>query len=310
MTLGPSIVSLLGSATEIICALDLRENLVGRSHECDFPSDVLTLPILSTPKVDPTLPGHEIDRQVRTIAHEGLSVYRLDVEELERLQPGLIVTQDHCEVCAISLTDVEDALCRAKLDHASICCLNPGQLDDVCADFQKIADAAQAADRGKALVQLFRDRLAEVERITGAAEERPRVLLLEWLEPPMVAGGWMPELARIAGGQPVIVEDPKAFKTVEWTDLASEDPDVVVIVPCGFSVERTLAELARPSLADTLRSIPAVGRGNCYVADGNAYFNRPGPRLAESAEILAALIHPTVASAYGDVHRNAFMRWS
>ncbi|MCZ6760368.1 MAG: ABC transporter substrate-binding protein, partial [Gemmatimonadetes bacterium] len=272
----PRVVSLIASATEIICALGLRKQLVGISHECDFPSDVRGLPVLSAPKVDPQLPGEEIDRQVREIVRDGLSVYRVEVAELEKLRPDLIVTQDHCEVCAVTLQDVEDALCRVTLSDTKICSLHPGDLNEIRRDFQLVADAAGVSERAEELRASFDARLRAVEERV-ANGNRPSIALIEWIEPPMVAGGWMPELAKIAGADPVIVDSPKHFVTVTWADIASADPDLVVIAPCGYTIEKTLEELENPELLESLYSVPAAADGRCFVADGNAYFNRPGP---------------------------------
>ncbi len=309
MTSQPTIVSLLASATEIVSALDLRHRLVGRSHECDYPNDVATLPVLSAPKVDPSTSSREIDQQVRDVLRDGLSVYDIRVAELERLKPDLIVTQDQCEVCAVSLTDVEGALCQVTLKDTKICTLHPNNISDVIADFQKVADASGVPERGRELVDTFAKRLADIEQRAAGAESRPRVAMIEWVDPVMVAGGWIPELVRVAGGEPVIVESPEAFKTVEWSEIAAVDPDVVVILPCGYDLTKTLGELDDDGLAGALESVPAVNRGRCYVADGNAYFNRPGPRLADSAEILGAILHPDLFPDALARYRDCFTTW-
>lgn len=303
----PRVVSLIASATEIICALGLRKQLVGISHECDFPSDVRGLPVLSAPKVDPQLPGEEIDRQVREIVRDGLSVYRVEVAELEKLRPDLIVTQDHCEVCAVTLQDVEDALCRVTLSDTKICSLHPGDLNEIRRDFQLVADAAGVSERAEKLCASFDARLRAVEERV-ANGNRPSIALIEWIEPPMVAGGWMPELAKIAGADPIIVDSPKHFVTVTWADIAAADPDLVVIAPCGYTIERTLEELENPELLESLYSVPAAADGRCFLVDGNAYFNRPGPRIADSAEILASIVNPAGFGEFRERYREAVRR--
>ena len=303
----PRVVSLIASATEIICALGLRKQLVGISHECDFPSDVRGLPVLSAPKVDPQLPGEVIDRQVREIVRDGLSVYRVEVAELEKLRPDLIVTQDHCEVCAVTLQDVEDALCRVTLSDTKICSLHPGDLNEIRRDFQLVADAAGVSERAEKLCASFDARLRAIEERV-ANGNRPSIALIEWLEPPMVAGGWMPELAKIAGADPVIVDSPKHFVTVTWADIASADPDLVVIAPCGYTIEKTLEELENTELLESLYSVPAAADGRCFLVDGNAYFNRPGPRIADSAEILASIVHPAGFGEFRERYREAVRR--
>lgn len=290
MSDGPSIATLIASATEIVCALGLRSQLIGVSHECDYPPDIAGLPVLSAPKLDPQLRSGDIDRRVREILREGLSVYRVRVDALERLRPDLIVTQDHCEVCAVSLRDVEEALCAIDLPDTKVCSLHPKDLADVRRDFVRVADAAGVPDRGRALVERFTSRLEGLRASTSGA--RPaRVICLEWLDPPMVAGGWMPELVRAAGGEPLIVEGPDRFRSVTWDDVVACDPDLLAVFPCGFSITRTLQELGREGIRDGLAAVPATAAGRCRVLDGNAYFNRPGPRLADSAELLAGLVH-------------------
>lgn len=282
-----TIISLIASATEIVCALGLRDRLVGVSHECDFPDDVKGLPVLSAPKVDPALPGGEIDRQVRRIAADGLSVYRILEDELARLRPDLIVTQDQCEVCAVSLGDVERAVGALTLKATRICSLRPDRLADVFEDFRRVGAAAGVPERGEALAASVGDRLEALRAKTSQAADRPSVACIEWLDPLMIAGGWMPELARIAGGEPV----------------PADDPDVIVIMPCGFTIDRTLAELEGSDAAAPLRRLRATREGRCFVVDGNAYFNRPGPRIADSAEILAGLLHPDPSGEPGSARR-------
>ncbi len=287
-----SIVSLIASATEILCALGLRDRLVGVSHECDFPEDVKGLPVLSSPKLDPLLPSATIDSRVRALVAEGLSVYRIRTEELERLRPDLIVTQDQCEVCAVSLDDVERAVAELTLKETRVCSLRPESLGEIEEDFGRVARAAGVIDSGRSLVASFRRRLHDLREKTSQASLRPSVACLEWIEPLMVAGGWMPELIRIAGGEPVLVTEAERFRKVDWPALAAADPDVVIVMPCGFDTDRSILELQRLASGRQLRGLRATREGRCFVADGNAYFNRPGPRIADSAEILAGLLHP------------------
>lgn len=285
------IVSLIASATEIVDGLGYFDQLVGVSHECDHPAGVKELPPLCRPKVDPEAPSAEIDLGVRELVRDGLSVYAVEVEELQRLAPDVIVTQDHCEVCAVSLADVEDALCAIDLPDTKLVSLHPRDMSDVRSDFRKVAAALGDPGAGERLVTEMDDRIDGVAKATEGVD-RPRVALVEWLAPPMVAGGWMPDLARAAGADPIIVTDSSHFETVDWARLAAEDPDVVVVLPCGFGVERSLAELEDPEIREGLLSIRAVKEGGCLVLDGNAYFNRPGPRLADSTELLAGALHP------------------
>ncbi|MEX2048750.1 MAG: ABC transporter substrate-binding protein [Gemmatimonadota bacterium] len=304
------IVTLIASATEIVAGLGLADRLVGISHECDYPPEVLHLPRLSEPKVDPSASSAEIDRGVREIVRDGLSVYRVDVERLRALRPDVIVTQDHCEVCAVSLADVEASLSALDLPDTRVCTLHPGTLADVRRDFERVARVLGEPERGRALVATFDSRLEAVRaRVAEAGIEPMRVVLLEWLAPPMVAGGWMPELARIAGARPLIVEEPGRFSQVGWAEIAGADPDAVLVLPCGFDVRRTVAELEDPAVAAGLRSVPAVHDGRCFVLDGNAYFNRPGPRLADSAELLAGVLHPELFAEHRERYGRAWVGW-
>ncbi len=304
----PTIVSLLASGTEIVSALGLRDRLVGRSHECDFPEDVVTLPVLSAPKVDPAASGRQIDQRVREILRDGLSVYTVRVDELERLEPDLIITQDQCEVCAVSLEDVEQALCQLTLTETKVCSLHPDNLEDVFTDIGNVAEMAGVPERGRRLVGSMRDRLVHLEHRTREAR-RPRVAMIEWMEPVMIGGGWIPELVRIAGGEPVIVEGPETFKTVAWSDVVAARPDVVVIMPCGYDTAKSLAELEGGELSEMVGELSATRSGRCYLADGNAYFNRSGPRLVDSAEMLAGLLHPEMFPDTEGRFGHAFVRW-
>lgn len=288
---GGSIVSLIASATEIVCALGLRDRLVGISHECDFPEDVRGLPVCSEPRIDPSQSGGQIDRAVRDLVREGASVYHVRTEVLERLRPDLIVTQDQCHVCAVSLADVEQACSTLAHKPVRICSLTPHKLDDICADFERVGAAAGVLERGRALVSALQGRLSALQSAVAGAP-RPKVVCVEWLDPPMVAGGWMPELVQIAGGTPVLVTSPERFRTVDWQEIDAADADVVVIMPCGYPIRRTLEELTDVRIGSRVRRLRATRTGRTFVADGNAYFNRPGPRIAESAEILASLLHP------------------
>lgn len=303
------IVSLIASATEIICRLGLRDDLVGRSHECDFPPGITSLPSLSQPRVDGSQPGATVDHNIRTLVREALSVYRIDVDALEDLRPDLIVTQDHCDVCAVSLRDVEDALCRIGPGSTAVCTLHPHTLGHVYADVQRVADAADVPDRGRRLVQEMRDRIEGVRARTTPLPDRPSVALIEWLEPPMIAGGWMPELARAAGAHPVIVEDESTFATVDWETIDIADPDVAIVLPCGYELPQSLGTLEQDGLGDAFASLSAARRGRGYVADGNAYFNRPGPRLADSTELLAGMIHPDEFPDFAARYRRAYVTW-
>ncbi len=296
------IVSLLSSATETACALGLAEHIVGISHECDHPPQILDRPRVSGTKVDASATSASIDAEVRGLIRGALSVYEIDEQLLAALAPDLILTQDHCRVCAVSLEDVEVACQRLTGRDARVVSTMPETLDGIREDFRRIARAAGVVERGERLVSEFDAALTEVERrVAGAV--RPKVALLEWIDPPMIAGGWMPELARIAGGEPVIVTEPGRFETVDFERIEAADPDVVLILPCGFDVPRTLAEIDAARGASQLRALRATREGRTFAVDGNALFNRPGPRIAESAEVLGAALHPSLIDAKGRLAR-------
>lgn len=288
---GPRIVSLLPGATEIVCALGLRDRLVGISHECDHPSSVHGLPVLTAAKVDAHATSDQIDRQVRELVGQGLSIYRIDEARLRGLAPDLIITQDVCEVCAVSLAEVQQATCALLGAPVTLCSLAPLTLKDVLADVVRVAEAAGVAERGRALQA---ELAARLERIAAATSSRPRrtTLFLEWLDPPMVAGHWTPELLRFAGGEPVLGHDGAPTGAVGWQSIVDADPEVLILGPCGFPIAQTMRELPALMARAGFGTLRAVRSGEVHVVDGNQYFNRPGPRLVESAEIAAAAIHP------------------
>ena len=288
----PRIVSLIASATEIVSALGMEERLVGRSHECDFPPSILSLPVCSSSKVDAAASSRDIDRQVREIVGEALSVYRVDGELLDALAPTVIVTQTQCEVCAVSLRDVEEAVCEVVRSEPRIVPLAPMALGDVFDDIEAVAEALGIPDRGRALVAERKARLEAIRARTRRLTSRPRVACIEWIDPPMHAGNWVPELVEIAGGKVMAGEAGRHSGYFEFEDLLVTDPDVIAVMPCGFDIPRTRAEMPALAAQPGWNDLAAVRSGRVFLTDGNQYFNRPGPRVVESAEILAELLHP------------------
>jgi iron complex transport system substrate-binding protein len=269
------IVSLLPAATEIVCALGAREELVGISHECDFPPG-LCAPVLTRAR-DLGATSAAIDKNVR----DALSIYEVDAEKLAAARPDVVITQDLCAVCAVSLDEVSAALREIARSDARLVCLSPLTLDDVMADVERIG---AAIGRNSAhVIGPLRDR---IDAIAARASRRARVLTIEWLAPVMIGGLWMPELIELAGGQALVTNRGEHAPTLSYEQLARLEPDVVLIKPCGFGLERTLSE------RETIRSALPPWPARTYVSDGNAFFNRPGPRLVESLEILAACIDP------------------
>lgn len=287
---GPRIASLLASATEIVCALGARDRLVARSHECDFPPDVTELPAVTAPKLDTGRPSIDIDRDVKALLEQALSVYRVEAETLRTLRPDLVVTQTQCEVCAVSENDVVAALASWTGVKPGIVSLRPDGLSDVFADIERVAAAIGSVKEGAALVAAMKARLDAVAART-AALAKPGVACIEWIEPLMAAGNWMPELVAIAGGRNLFGEAGRHSPWMTLEALVAADPDVIVVLPCGFDIPRCRAEMPALTSKAEWRALRAVREGRVYLTDGNQYFNRPGPRLADSAEILAEILH-------------------
>ena len=286
------IVSLIASATEIVCALGFEPQLVGRSHECDHPPSVAALPVCSSSKVRTGSASRRIDGQVRRIVAEGLSVYRVDPDVLERLAPTVVITQTQCEVCAVSLRDVEAAVCEIVGSRPHIVSLEPMSLVDVWRDIRAVASALGAPERGDALVRDLLDRLAAVRAAVRSAPSRPSIACIEWIDPLMSTGNWVPELVDCAGGVHLFEEAGRHSGYLEMEALAAADPDVVAVMPCGFDIGRSWPEVPALASHPAWGGLSAVANGRVVVADGNQFFNRPGPRLVESAEILAEILHP------------------
>ena len=291
----PRIVTLLAAATEIVAAVGAGEELVGVSHECDHPPEAVAgRPVLTRARVGPAPSSAGVDRSVRRLVADALAVYDVDVELLAALAPDVIVTQDLCRVCAVSLDDARAAVARlaAKADLRLVS-LHPRRLGDILDDIARVAVAVGRQAAGEWVVARLRDRIDQVRNVAAGSPSHPRVVTVEWIQPVMLGGLWMPELIELAGGEPLGAAAGEPAPTVGPQVLARLAPDVVVVKPCGFTVQRTLAEL--PVLTSTLPWAAWTGRGRAarvYVADGNAYFNRSGPRIVDSLELLAALLHP------------------
>ncbi|HUG91802.1 MAG TPA: cobalamin-binding protein [Planctomycetaceae bacterium] len=286
------IVSLIASATEIVAALGFEEQLVGRSHECDYPPSVGRLPACSRPRIDVHGTSREIDDRVKSVVRDALSIYEVDVEQLDRLAPTLIITQTQCEVCAVSLRDVETAVCRMVGSRPQIVSLEPNSLADVWTDIRRVAEALGAPERAESLIAGLKSRLADLWEQTSALRLRPAIACIEWVDPLMAAGNWMPELVDIAGGVNLFGEPGRHSPWMTWDDLVSRDPDVIAVMPCGFDIERSRREMPVLSTRPEWPRLKAVRTGRVHLTDGSQFFNRPGPRLVESAEILAEILHP------------------
>jgi iron complex transport system substrate-binding protein len=250
------------------------------------------LPICTEPLIDPSRSSAEIDRQVKDILREALSVYRVDRNALEALQPDVIITQSQCEVCAVSLRDVEGALAGWLASRPRVVSLEPMDLADVWIDIRLVADALGDPERGARLVDGLQHRATNIAERARSLDRRPTVACLEWIDPLMAAGNWVPELVELAGGVNLSGEAGKHSPWMTFDALRQADPDIIAVMPCGFDIPRTLAEMPALTKRPEWASLRAVQNERVYVTDGNQYFNRPGPRLVESLEILAELLHP------------------
>lgn len=285
------VISLLPAATEIVCAFGASELLVGRSHECDFPPDVKKLPACTASKLNET-GGAEINRQVDELAKKGESLYRLDEKLMQELRPDLIITQGQCEVCAVSLREVEAMVGRWAPHHPEILSLAPTRMAELWNDMRRVAVALGLEEHGKEVIRALKNRVVGIIEKTCVLTKKPSVACIEWIEPLMAAGNWVPEMVELAGGRNLIGQAGKHSAWTDWAALRKADPDIIVMMPCGFDLERTRAETSVLARHPDWPKLSAVKQGRVYLADGNQYFNRPGPRLVDSLEILAEMMHP------------------
>ncbi len=285
------IVSLLPSATEIICALGLRDELVGISHDCDWPPGLRDEKVVLTEAaVHEGMSSAEIDQIVKELAHQGLSVYQLDAEKLRELKPDLIFTQELCEVCAPSLAEVQKA--AKVLDAApKIVSLEPVCLEDILDNILLVGELTDREEQACELVSKLQARIERVRSRAEMIETRPRTLAIEWLEPLYVGGHWVPELIELAGGEAMNPPGEPSYE-IAWEDVEIFDPEVIVLMPCGFLPERALEEIDVLLEYENWGELRAVKNGQVYLTHGSYYFNRPGPRIVIGLEILAKILHP------------------
>ena len=306
MSSRPRIVSLLPSATEIVCALGGTEELVGISHECDHPHEIRDRAVLTRPRIDSSGTSRAIDEAVRDVVRDALSVYLVDEAGLASLEPDVIVTQDLCEVCAVSLDDVRAAVARlAQAEGVKIVSLRPTVLGDLFEDVERVAVAIGRPAAGSALREEMQERIRVVAERARTADSRPRVASLEWIDPLMLGGTWMPEIIEAAGGTAVGTSPGALAPALTPEALGGLRPEVVVVKPCGFTLGRALQErdVLERSVLDVLDPETRV-----YVTDGNAFFNRPGPRIVESVEIMAACVHPSLFDDLDRKHASVIER--
>ncbi|MEL6158706.1 MAG: cobalamin-binding protein [Cyanobacteria bacterium J06623_5] len=287
------IVSLIPSATEIVASLGYGDALVGRSHECDFPAFIRDLPICTAPKFDPAGTSGEIHQRVSDLLLSALSVYRVNTELLAELRPTHIITQAQCEVCAVSLSDVEQAvsqLAGCTEVPIQVVSLQPNRLADVWADMERVS-IALSGDRDSAttVLEKLKARLGAIAPHSRSVSKRLQVACIEWSDPLMCAGNWVPELVAIAGGTACFGKIGEHSAWMDWDALAAADPDVIVVMPCGYDLAKTRQATEEMANHASWAKLTAVSTGQVYLTDGNQYFNRPGPRLVDSAEILAEI---------------------
>jgi iron complex transport system substrate-binding protein len=285
------IVSLLPSATEIVCALGLADALVGISHDCDFPPEVLGKAVLSEAIISPTEPSRVIEGRIRGLVHTGRSVYHLNEGALARLDPDLILTQELCAVCAPSFTLVKQA--AQLLDaEVKIVSLEPRGLGDVLDNILLVGELTGVDHRARVLVERLRARIEAVRERAGTSAHRPRVACLEWFDPIYVGGHWVPEMVDIAGGGDVLGRRGEPSRVVAWDEIVAAQPEILVLMPCGFDIARARAELGALTARRGWQDLPAVRTGRVFLTDASSYFNRPGPRLVDGLEFLATALHP------------------
>tara|TARA_B100000900_G_C20525558_1_gene694013 strand:+ start:362 stop:1276 length:915 start_codon:yes stop_codon:yes gene_type:complete len=284
------ILSLIPSSTEIIHFLGLGGEIVGRSHECDYPPDVKKLPFCTKPRLDVNGNSLQIDKSIKSLLQDALSIYLIDEKKLNELNPDVIITQSQCEVCAVNLNDVEKAVENIIGKSPTIVSTEPHSLQDVWKDILKIGIALNSEEKAVSLVQKLDLKIKELKNLTKDLSP-PSVVCIEWIEPLMAAGNWVPELVELANGVNLIGNVGEHSPWVNIDKLIDQNPDKIIIMPCGYNIEKTEYEMSNLTKIKKWNNLKAVQNNQIYLTDGNQYFNRPGPRLIDSLEILIEIIH-------------------
>jgi iron complex transport system substrate-binding protein len=293
------IVSFLPSATEIACALGLTDQLVGITHECDYPLEIQGKPVVVRSALPiETMNQREIDVAVAERMRAGHSLYQVDEKLLQALAPDLILTQDLCQVCAPSGTEVSQAL-NLLPKKPRILWLTPNSLEQIFANVRELGEATGRAQEADELIGNGRARLGKIAAVTSRLSQRPRVFCMEWLDPVYCSGHWVPEMVRLAGGEDTLGREGADSVRIPWDEVRGWAPEVLIITPCGFNLEKTIEQALQLFAYDGWSNLPAVRKGRVYAVDANSYFARPGPRVVDGTELLAHLIHPDVFSWEG-----------
>jgi iron complex transport system substrate-binding protein len=288
------IVSLIPSATEILAALGLTDAIVGRSHECDYPPEIQDRPVCTEARLDSTAPSGDIHDKIDKLLQSALSIYNIKTDVLEQLQPTHILTQDQCDVCAVSLNEVEQAVATLTHSHPKVISMRANVLADVWNDIERVANATGVQSQQLTADLMSRVKICQHKTQKLSPEERPTVACIEWTDPLMTAANWIPELVILAGGQPLFSAVGQPSPQLSWQTLVATNPSIIIFMPCGFNLSRTREEAQLLTERPEWQSLQAVQSGRVYVTDGNWYFNRPGPRLVDSQEILAEILHPEI----------------
>ncbi|NEQ31551.1 MAG: cobalamin-binding protein [Leptolyngbya sp. SIO4C5] len=295
MSATPRIISLIPSVTEIVDLLGWSQAIVGRSHECDYPPEIQDRPVCTEPKFEPVGTSQEIHDNVMQVLQSALSVYNVKVELLDSLQPTHILTQAQCEVCAVSLSDVEAAIAQLTHGQPQVISLEPAVLADLWQNIRQVAQALggdAAQEKAEQAIASLQARIQCCQDKATFIAERPTVACIEWPQPLMAAGNWIPELVELAGGDCLFGTVGEHSPWLQWSDLVAADPDIIVVMPCGYDLDKTRQEILPLTQKPEWERLKAVNTQRVYLTDGNQYFNRPGPRLVDSLEILAEIFHP------------------
>ena len=289
------IVTLIPSATEIVAFLGKKDLIVGRSHECDYPKDLSRIIKLTSPKINVEGKSGEIHKQINEILENSLSVYKVDIKELKKLEPDIVVTQAHCEVCAVSLSEVEKIVTKHLNEKTKIISLQPNTLSEVFDNIRKVAKGLNLDQKtSENLIKPLEQRVKNIQ-IKSLKQKKRTVACIEWIEPLMAAGNWIPEMVKISGGEDIFGKSGKDSHWIRFDEIKSYDPEIIIFLPCGYNIEKTKDEVENLLIKENKWSnLKAFKDKEFFVVDGNQFFNRPGPRLVESLEIFAEIIHPNL----------------